>query len=129
MAGPELQAWERKLRDALHAVDRMLEERYGDRYPLRPNRPPAGKTTSFAADGLFSVGAKYTAGFGSASGEGYIVEIRMSTLANVPADLRETVRNDAADLLREKLESIFPDRDLDVSREGTVLKIHGDLDL
>ena len=129
MFGPELQAWEKKLRSALAAVDRMLEQRYGDRYPLRPNRPPAGETASFAADGLFSVGAKYTAGFGSATGEGYIVEIRMSTLSGVPAELRETVRNQAANLLRKQLAEIFPDRELTVTREGTVLKIHGDLGL
>ncbi|MFW5893817.1 MAG: hypothetical protein ACOCUY_01630 [Verrucomicrobiota bacterium] len=129
MPGPELQAWEKKLRTALAAVDRMLEQRYGDRFPLRPNRPSAGETASFAADGLFAVGAKYTAGFGSATGEGYIVEIRMSTFAGVPSEWRETVRDEAAKLLRTQLAEVFPDRDLEVSREGAVLKIHGDLGL
>lgn len=129
MFGPELQAWEKKLRKALAAADRMLEQRYGDRYPLRPNRPPAGKTANFAADGLFSVGAKYTAGFGSGTGEGYIVEIRMSTFAGVPSELRESVRDEAAELLRKQLDEIFPDRELTVGREGAVLKIHGDLGL
>ena len=129
MRGPELQDWERTLRNALAAVDRELETRYGGDFPLRPNRPVAGETASFSADGLFSVGAKYTAGYGSATGEGYIVEVRMSTLANVPSEVREELRDTAAQLLQNQLREVFPDRELSVSREGTVPTIHGALDL
>lgn len=129
MRGPELQSWERRLRSALEAIDEMLEERYGARYPLRPHRPPAGATSSFTSDGLFSVHAKYTAGYGSPTGEGYIVELRWSTLADVPDEVRESIRDEVEERLSRELDAQFPDRDLEVSREGSVLKIHGDLDL
>lgn len=129
MRGPELQKWETTLRGALGAVDRQLEERYGSRYVLRPNRPPAGQTASFTADGLFSVSAKYTTGIGSPTGEGYIVEIRAATFETVPAEVREDILGMAATHLAKELDRAFPEQELDVTREGRVLKIRGDLAL
>ena len=51
----------------------------------------------------------------------------MVTLARVPADVQEQMENEVAVMLRERLPSIFPGRDLRVERDGHVFKITGDL--
>ncbi len=62
-------------------------------------------------------------------GRGYIVEVRMVTLDNIPADERARIEDDAARMLDEHLERIFPNRDLDIQRDGATYKITGDLSL
>lgn len=127
MSPTRLEQWEDRLDDVLEAVDHELEKRYGDRYPLRPNRPEHGATANPAYDGLFTVIAKYSLGLGSEHGEGYVVEVRISTLTRVPDDVEETIRDEAVDLLRAKLPAAFPDRTVEVKRDGTLYKICGDL--
>jgi hypothetical protein len=53
----------------------------------------------------------------------------MVTLDWVPADVREQIEKEAADLVREKLPRFFPGRDLSVVRDRNVFKVQGDLSL
>ena len=88
---PHVQAWELRLRQVFERIDEELEREYGTLYPLHPARPPHGATASREDDGLFDVGAAFSAGFGSAHGAGYVVEVRMVTLSRVPAGVRERI--------------------------------------
>lgn len=124
---PRVIAWEAKLKRIFDQIDQTLEDRYGRRYPLHPARPPRGSTSNPEADGLFNIGASFTPGFGSKSGRGYVVDVRMMTLAGVPRDVQEKMEDEVAELLRSMLPEHFPGRDLRVARDGHVFKITGDL--
>ena len=126
---PLLQRWEDALHRALDEVDVILEERYRDAWPLRPNRSPDGGTPNPQYSGLFSVHASFTAGFGSKFGKGYVIDVAISTLANIPDAQRSKILDQAAELLREHLPAHFPGRDLAIDRDGPVWKLHGDLSL
>jgi len=110
-------------------VDDHLEEKYGRKYPLHPARPTRGTTSSKAHDGLFNLGASFSAGYGSKRGPGYVVEVRMVTLPRVPQYIRNQIEEEAVERLREELPREFPDRELKIERDGQVYKIHGDLRL
>jgi hypothetical protein len=129
LRGPEVTEWEDKLKEVFDLIDVRLEEKYGGRYPLHPNRAPLGATSDPESDGLFNVGAAFSAGFGSELGPGYIVEVRMSTLAHVPDDVRRQIEEDVVRMLVRELPHAFPRRRLKVSKDGSVYKIHGDLKL
>jgi hypothetical protein len=126
---PKVEQWESRLRRVFDRIDDYLEQRYGDRYPLHPARPRRGETSSRAQDGLFNVGASFSAGFGSELGAGYVVEVRLATLERVPTHIREQIEEEVADLLRQELPKAFPERHMRVDRDGPVLKIYGDLRL
>lgn len=127
--GPEVLAWERRLKEVFDRVDAVLEERHGARFPLHPNRPPHGSPAAPQYDGLFNVGAVYSHGFGSALGPGYVVEVRLATTGRVPSETRAELEDEVAELLREELPRAFSGRDLRVTRDGPAYKIHGDLSL
>jgi hypothetical protein len=129
MRHPKAMAWEAQLKQVFDRIDTVLEERYGQDYPLHPARSTRGTTGNCEYDGLFSVGGKFTAGFGSEHGPGYTVDCHLSTLKQVPADVVETIEEEVIGLLREQLPAAFPGRDLTVSRDGHTYKIHGDLSL
>jgi hypothetical protein len=129
MRHPKAIAWEEKLKRIFDEIDDRLEERYGSRFPLHPARPPRGATTNPESDGLFDVGAAFTPGFGSEMGPGYLVEIRMATLKDVPDGVQKQIQEEVIQMLGEKLPLAFPGRDLRVSNDGGVFKIHGDLSL
>lgn len=121
--------WDHKMKDLFDEIDDYLEDRYGKEFPLHPNRPARGETANKAADGLFNVGVSYSAGYGSRLGKGYVIDIHMSTLASVPDEKEESIREEVVELVREKLPVYFPNRDLSVDRDGTLFKIHGDLSM
>ncbi|MCK5850086.1 MAG: hypothetical protein KAH23_04160 [Kiritimatiellae bacterium] len=121
--------WEKKLKEVFDKIDDVIEQKYNELYPLHPSRPARGTTANKAHDGLFDLGAAFSAGFGSEHGRGYIVKMRMATLADVPDETRETIENEVADLLRKGLKTAFPKRPLEVSRDGPIFKIHGDLSI
>ena len=129
MRHPKAESWERRLKAAFDRVNHYLEETYGHLYPLHPARPPHGSTSSPESDGLFDVGGVFTAGFGSAHGPGYLVEIRFGTLAQVPAEVREQIEEEAVARLREELPRAFPGSTLSIERDGKAYKIVGDLAL
>jgi len=126
---PRLQEFEARLKRLFDSIDDHLEARYGDRYELHPARPRRGRTSNKAQDGLFNVGATFTPGYGSRLGRGYVVQVDMVTLDRVPADVREAIEEEVADLVNEKLPYYFPHRRLSVDRDRNVYKIHGDLRL
>ena len=129
MRHPKVEQWESRLRRVFDRIDDYLERRYGGRYPLHPARPRRGETSSREQDGLFNVGASFSAGFGSELGPGYVVEVHLATLERVPPPIREKIEEEVVDLLRHELPKAFPERHMRVDRDGPVLKIYGDLRL
>ncbi|MBN1837744.1 MAG: hypothetical protein JW820_17940 [Spirochaetales bacterium] len=129
MRHPGVEQWESRLRAVFDRIDDYLEDRYGERYPLHPARAPRGATGSREQDGLFNVGASFSAGFGSERGPGYVVEVRMVTLSQVPGHVRRKIEREVAAALRRELPRAFPERRIRVDRDGPVYKIHGDLRL
>ncbi|MBN2510280.1 MAG: hypothetical protein JXB03_08385 [Spirochaetales bacterium] len=129
MKHPKLVEWEERLKKLFDEVDDYLEDTYGDLYPLHPNRARRGTTSHKGHDGLFNVGATFSAGFGSRHGRGYVIEVDLVTLSHIPREVEEQIQNDVLKLVRKKLTEYFPERDLEVSKDGRVYKIHGDLSL
>lgn len=122
-------AFEARLKTVFDRIDADLEARYGNRYPLHPARPAEGRTGNPEMDGLFNVGAAFSAGYGSQHGPGYVVNVRMVTLREVPPEVQEQMEREVAEHLRRLLPEAFPGRILHVDRDGHVFKIHGDLSL
>lgn len=122
--------WQKELEDHLQALcdelDHYLEDTFAERYPLHPNRPKRGKAARSAYDGLFSTGTKFTLGYGSEKGRGYIVDIDIVTLAKVKAEDRLRIEEAAMAFLKERLPIHFPNRTLEVVHDGSVYKIIGD---
>lgn len=56
----KLAAWERRLHSILQQVDALLEDEYGQDWPLHPARPPRGATASGQYDGLFRLSTSGT---------------------------------------------------------------------
>ena len=129
MRHPKVMKWERRLKAVLRRIDRRMEAEYGDRYPLHPARPKEGTTANPSSDGLFNIGASFSGGFGSEHGAGYVVNIQMATLEKVDRALREEIEQRVAAALKADIPKAFPDRHLEVSRDGHNFKIHGDLGL
>lgn len=129
MKNPLLEKWEDKLQDIFDRIDHILEERYGELFPLRPNRPAHGRGVTPDADGLFDLGVSFSAGIGSQFGPGYVFRVKLATLNRVPENLLEKVENEVIDLLGAELPREFPGKELKVARDGHVYKIFGDLDL
>jgi len=121
--------WEKTLKGVFDEIDRELEDQYGDQWPLHPSRPKEGTTSNPEQDGLFNVGAAFSAGIGSTHGPGYTVEIRISTLKNVPADVRAKIKAQVFQTLEKKLPAAFPGQELHVSDDKGMIRIHGDLSL
>lgn len=124
---PALIKWENKLQDIFNSIDDHLEEKYGHTYPLHPSRAEKGSTGNRNHDGLFRLGAAFSAGFGSTYGPGYVIKVEMITLSNVPQDVRAKMEEETVVMLEEKLAETFPSQKLHVNRDGNVYKIHGDL--
>jgi hypothetical protein len=126
---PKTSAFEKKMNEILLEVDAELEERYGDRYPLHPARAEHGETASGQQSGLFTVNTYFTPGYGSELGRGYVIDVEMVTLADVPDDVEEQIEAEAAQRVEEKLRERFPERELTVERDRRVFKIRGDFSL
>ena len=129
MRGSKVLEWEKKLKGVFDRIDARLEAEYGGSYPLRPNRPESGRTSNPEFDGLFDVGAVFSAGYGSEHGRGYIVKVNMATLSRVPQELIGEVEAKVIDMLEELLPEAFPDQQLRVALDGHIYKIIGDFKL
>ncbi|MBP7262619.1 MAG: hypothetical protein KBB32_00450 [Spirochaetia bacterium] len=129
MNHPKAQAWDRSVKALFDELDAVLESRYAGRWKLRRNRPARGKTSNPEADGLFNVGVFFTPGYGSRLGRGYLVEIIVATEETVSQDDRLELEDFVKAELERLLPRHFPGRALSVDRDGTMLKIHGDLSL
>ncbi len=129
LMSPKQRELELLLRQLCDDLDRFLEDNYGEKYPLHPNRPERGKAARVAYDGLFSTGTKFTLGYGSDHGRGYLVDVEISTLARVKPEDREEIENATVSFLTKHLPKYFPNRDLEVVKDGPVYKIIGDFSL
>ena len=129
MRHPKLIAWEKTLKSLLDEIDILLEEKYGNDYDLHPARRKHGSTLNRSHDGLFDIRGDFTLGLGSQKGRGYIVDIDLKTLENIPSDIIEEIENVAVKELKLKLPKAFPAKDLKVERDGNMIKIIGDLSL
>lgn len=118
---------EHKLFEALEKTDAEMERRYGDRYRLHPARLPDGKAATRQYDGLFSLSAGFSAGFGSQYGPGYALDLRMVTLDAVPEDFRQKFEAEAIEVLQGELDTRMPERHLKIVRDVSGWKIVGDL--
>ena len=121
--------WELRLKAVFDKIDAKLEDEYADRFEPHPSRPDRGRTSNPEMDGLFNVGASYSAGFGSRLGPGYVVDIRISTLQRISDDLKSELRNKVESTLLEELPKVFPGKTLLVNKEEKHLRITGDLSL
>jgi hypothetical protein len=124
-----VESFETDLRTLFNQIDRELEEKWGGTYPLHPSRAPEGVTGNPESDGLFNIGASFSAGYGSDFGKGYVIDIRLVTLSQVDEATREEIRSYVSDRVRELLPEYFPERTLNVVRDGDLFKITGDLRL
>ena len=124
-----LDLFESRLKQLFDEVDDYLEEKYGDRFPLHPARAVRGATANKESNGLFNVGASFSAGYGSVHGRGYVIDIDMVTLSQIPEHIEDEIEADAAAFVRARLPEYFPDRKLEVKRESHAFKIAGDLSL
>ncbi|MDX9957393.1 MAG: hypothetical protein AB7T74_13490 [Clostridia bacterium] len=129
MDHPKTVEWDARMKSMFDRIDAILEDRYHNHWRLRRNRPGRGETTNPEADGLFNVGAIFTPGYGSEIGRGYLVDITLATDAQVPQEQREEIEALVLDLLKGFIPEYFPERRLEVSRDGSMYKIHGDLSL
>ena len=121
--------WEKQFVGIMHELDDHFEDRYGKKYPLHPAKPERGRTANPRHSGLFSISGKFSAGIGSQYGPGYVLEVRISTLAHVPDAKRHRIEDEVAAKLRELLARDFPDKDLRIERDGRAYKLFGDLSL
>ena len=126
---PKMIEFKRTFQRMFNEVDRAIEARFGDRYPLHPARPRHGTTSDPSAEGLFNIGADFTMGYGSRYGRGYLIDIHMATLEDVPPDERWEVVQAVIEKLEELLPEHFPNRNLEIFCEGDHFKICGDFSL
>lgn len=126
----KLERWEHRLKQIFDEIDTEFEQEGAWRkFRRHPNRPSAFATSNREDDGLFDLGAAFTVGIGSQHGPGYVVQARIATLDDVPADTQETFEAEVVRRLKQKLPQAFPSVKLFVDRDGPVYKIHGDLSL
>src|SRR6056297_3944083 len=90
-----LSSFDKRLKAVFDAADDYLEEKYGSMYPLHPARVKRGATANKETDGLFNIGASFTAGYGSEHGRGYVIDVDMVTLTEVPDEVEEEIEEDA----------------------------------
>ena len=121
----ELEAVLRRLCDDL---DHYLEDTYGDRYPLHPNRPARGTAASVAYDGLFSTGTQFTLGYGSDHGRGYLVSVEIRTLSTVRQEDRERLK-DLHRISAIDHPHLFSRSGIEAETDGNVYKLVGDFSL
>jgi hypothetical protein len=129
MSGKLVDTWENKLKALFDEIDEELEKRFGSLYNLHPSRAKKGSTSNKEQDGLFDIGASFSPGFGSEYGRGYVLDVDMMTLDHVPKEVQEHMEEIVVELIRKKLPVFFPERELEVKRDGNIFKIIGDLTL
>jgi hypothetical protein len=126
---PKLAAFTTTLEALFHEVDETLEDRWAGSFTLHPNRPRRGTTSNPEMDGLFELAPDFTVGLGSEKGRGYLISCRVATLDRVPPERFEVFMDEAVTLIRELLPRYFPERRLEVVRDGNRYKITGDFSL
>ncbi|MDR2739496.1 MAG: hypothetical protein LBB68_06670 [Treponema sp.] len=126
---PKLATFTKTLEALFLEVDEFLEDEWGESFSLHPNRPRRGETANPEMDGLYNIGPDFTPGLGSEKGRGYVISLKAATLDKVTPEQVEYLMEEAARLIRKKLPEYFPDRKLQVVRDGKRFKIIGDFSL
>lgn len=126
---PKMIKFDETMKNMLDEVDNFIEDSFGNLFPLHPARPERNTTANPLSDGLFGVRADFTPGFGSELGRGYILNIEMKTLSEIPDDIRNRIYNAAKTKVEELLPLYFPRRKLEVKQDGNFIKIVGDFSL
>lgn len=121
--------WEKNLKKLVDDLDDFLEDKYGKQYKLHPVRRKRGITSNKAQDGLFNIVANFSLGIGSEFGRGYVVDIHLSTLENIPEEKIKEIEKEAFQRLKKKLPIFFPGKELSLDMDRNLIKIHGDLSL
>lgn len=119
--------FEENLKRIFDEIDDELEDSYGGLYELHPARPERGETANKSHDGLFNVGASFTAGYGSRLGRGWVVEVSIVTLETVHDDTKKAIEEKVLHLLRKKLSMQYPEKKINVERDRRIIKIYGEI--
>lgn len=122
--------WEARLKAVFDRIDRELESIPSlHPFPRHPARPPHASTANPEDDGLFDIGASFTPGAGSRYGPGYVLSVRIATLAPVPNAKQKQLESFVVKRLRAELPKAFPHANLHVRKDGRIYKIYGNLSL
>lgn len=121
--------WESTLKNIFDIIDDHLEDKYGYLYPLHPARAKRGRTSNKSSDGLFNIGAAFSAGFGSDYGRGWVLDVTMVTLSRVPEKIKKNIYLEVTEELKRLLKEYYPERGIKVAKDGCIFKIFGDLGL
>ena len=126
---PKQEELENNLSLLCQNLDNYLEDEYGSRYRIHPNRLKRGLGSNPRFDGLFSTAMAFTLGYGSNTGRGYVVEVDIRTLDRVSPEERQEINDAAFSYIQSNLKEVFPDRDLSIVKDGNLMKIVGDFSL
>ena len=127
MALTELEQWELALKAALDSIDVLLENKYGPFLVRKASRPPVGKASNPKYDGVFGIDSKFTLGYASGSGPGYIIELITGCVPAVPSDMKSKILNDMEAALPDAIAQAFPGRTFKIERVGERFRLTGDL--
>lgn len=126
---PKQEEFENRLSQLCQNLDNYLEDEYGAKYRIHPNRLKRGSGSNPRFDGLFSTALAFTLGYGSKLGRGYVLEVDIRTLDRVSPDEKKEIDDAAFQYVQSHLCEMFPDRDLSIQKDGNVMKIVGDFSL
>lgn len=126
---PKQEELENNLSLLCQNLDNYLEDEYGSRYRIHPNRLKRGLGSNPRFDGLFSTAMAFTLGYGSNTGRGYVVEVDIRTLDRVSPEERQEINDAAFSYIQSNLKEVFPDRGLSIVKDGNLMKIVGDFSL
>lgn len=127
MALSALEQWELTLKTALDSVDALLENKYGPFLVRKASRPAAGKASNPKYDGVFGIDSKFTLGYASGSGPGYIIELLTGSVTPLPPVMKAEILEDLEKMLPEVLATSFPGKELKIERIGERFRLTGDL--
>lgn len=120
---------ERQLSIMCQNLDNHLEDMYGTKFRLHPNRMERGSGSNPSFDGLFSTSCAFTLGYGSRTGRGYLVNVDIRTLDWVSMTDKAQILDEAYDYLVRNIDRDVPGRKLGVVKENNLIKIVGDFSL